>query len=346
MGKKGGNISKGRGGRKKVYNKGAMAALQTAKRAHKKLLDTSLKKNERDPVTRELNAVKAYLEKLAYTPSEEINKGKVPKAKSDENKEILHEHEEAVKEALVKGFSTKLIQEELYDLSGKIVHINTLNGFRKRFRESDEFKTRNEEYLKSVDTMRLYTKVGRIEELTELYRDSYERYQHSPSRENQNQCIKILDQARKESDSPAVYNFKMEQNNLQVNGQVTFNLLGKEEEKELFKRMPINEIIIGRIAARSDSDPTLMMKRLQQSYYAKQAGMFGLASTDDDIKYPSELHYDIEDMVDKHRKIQAEEAQILEESKDDVTDEDPSDLKKKLLKKVRKKKGGKDESKD
>ena len=332
-----GDKKQGKGGRKKCYDRGAFLTLQKVKKAHRELLDLPIKKSERDPITKHLKDIGSYLEKRAYSMPANIKRN----VEEEASKEILpiFKHWDIIKKMVIKGYDTRAMQKYIYQLSGELVHLTSMRARIDKFKETDEFKQEQDKYLQSVDGLRLYTKVGRIEELTDLYNDIKDKYEIAPTTAHQTQMMKILDQARRESDSPAVYNFKMEQNNMQINGSVVFNLLDKEVEREVFKKMPLNEIIIGRLAARSKVNPVLMMKRLHESYYAAQAGMGGLNDLDKEIRYPSELHYDIEDMVSKNKKIVIEEAKVIEEASS--LDENISKLKQQLLDKIRAKKDGK-----
>lgn len=317
-------------GRKKVYDRSAFMMLSTIKKMHRTLLDTDLTKDQRDPVVRELNIIKAFLEKLSYEPREEdLSEGDklLQKDTSRTSQDILDSNKELVQDLIVKGHSIMSIKKEIYKLTRELIHVTTLRSYRDKYKKTEHYYEAMEEYVGGIDSMRLYSKVGRIEELTTLYEDVKTRYEVSPTRENQNQLLKILDQARRESTTPQIYSFQMTQNNMNINGQVTFNLLNREVEKDVFKKLPIQEIILGRIAAKTGTDPIILMEKLHSSYYAVQSGIQGLDQIDNDIKYPSEFMYDIEDMASKQKLIKSKENQRKEEVKKQRESDEKIDVK-------------------
>jgi hypothetical protein len=326
-------------GRKKVYNQGAFLTLEKVKRAHMKLLNSPLKKNERDPITQELKEIKSYLEVRAYTPPDVLNdvsqRDKSAMVERSSNRDIVEQHAEEVNDLIVKGHSLDTIKRALYDLSKQVVATRTIDAYRTRYKATEEYQEAYGRHVGSLDSMRLYTKVGRLEELTIMYEEAYTQHRLLKTRDSQNQVLKILDQARREADSPAVYNFQMNQNNMQINGTAVFNLLQRETEKDLIKGLLINEIVLGRIAAKTGVSALILMKRLHTSYYANQSGINGLSNTDEPIAYPSEIMYDIESMTEKSKKLAIEEAKIVDPV-DDV-DEEISPLKLKLLERIRSK---------
>ena len=327
--------------RKKVTNKSAFLQLQRAKKAHRLICDASLMKSERDPITREINAMITYLDKLAYdeeafvvinTPEENMEAN----TSSMSNQVLLEEHQEIIQEMTIKGFAWPDIRKAIYDQSKQMVHPKSLQSVIKAFKETEAFAKRNAEFMDSTKDMRLFTKAGRMEELTVIYRDMLEQYNRRKTRETVSLLMRILDQARKESDVAVNYNFQMIQNNMQINGSVNFNMLERDVEKNALRNMPLHEILIGRIARKMNVSPIIMLRRLQNSYYSAQAGMIGLDHINDKISYPSEILYDVEDMVARQEAIQIEEAKIIVDPDD--PQEEPSEIKKRILDRLASKK--------
>lgn len=327
---------------KKVVDRTAFACLIKIRQMKKEMEGTGLTVPEIDKLMGHLNSVVSYLTDIAHngTKSEaaiaEAEKRNEADRKRVGHRALLEDNQDEVKDMVVRGFGASDVRKFMYEKTGHTIHPATIKSWIREYKASTEYKESYREYLAGLDSVRLYTKIGRMEEYTMIYRDTYEKYKRNKSQTQLNNLVKILDQARKESDAPANFQFQLVQNQMNINGDVNFNMLDRKKELDVFRNMPLQEIILGRIARKTEQSPIIMMRRLQNSYYANQAGMNGLDKLDEEIKYPSEIHYNIEDMVSKQKAIQVEEAQIVIE--EDNPDEEINPIKAAFLAKLEERK--------
>ena len=329
-----------------VVDRAAQAALIRLQRAKKACKEVDGHKDGASQLMLDLAKVEGYLKKMAYdsTAEEVADRNGDKTAQLMKTQDVMSTHTDHINELIIKGYGPNEIRKSLFELADHMVHGNTVRNHMRKFKATDEYFELHREYVKTLDTTRLFTKVGRLEEYSNLYMDASEKYKRSKSKDNMTTLMKILEQCRRESDAPSNFNFQMVQNQMNVNGTVNFNMLDREKELDIFKGMPLQEFILGRIARKTKVNPIIMMRRLHNSYYAAQAGMKGLDKMEGKISYPSEIHYNIEDMISKQQAIQVEEAQIIEEV--DNPKETMSPIKAKILANIeaRKKKAQEDEA--
>lgn len=254
----------------------------------------------------------------------------------DDHLVIKQKHKKVIHEMVVERQSVSAVQEYLFKKFNDNINKNTLTSYMVKFKKSNEYLKGAREWVESSEELRLYHKRGRLGELEELYLDAYRRWKKSPSKTNADMCLKILEQARKEA-MPIMNQITVNStNNIQQN--IFTNILAKEEQIEIFNRLPLHEIIIGKVAAKQKRDPYLLQRRLQHSYYAAQSGARGMDKLKEDIEYPTSILYNVEDLRGKWNEIQIEEAKILENSDtEEKIAESPNDIKAALLKRLREK---------
>lgn len=321
-----------------IVDRTAYACLISLNKLRREMKGTGLTDGEVTKLMGHISPVTKYLTDLAHVGTKSEAAVEVAEQREDARKEkidhrrILKDNQEEVKDMVVRGFGSVDVRRHIYEETGHTIHPATVKSYIREYKASTEYKEAYREYLTGLDSVRLYTKIGRMEEYTMIYRDTYEKYKRNKSQTQLNNLVKILDQARKESDAPSNFQFNVVQNQMNISGDVNFNMLDRKKELDVFRNMPLQELILGRIARKTDTNPIIMMRRLQNSYYANQAGMNGLDKLNEEIHYPSEIHYNIEDMVSKQRDIQVEEATIVVE--EDNPEEEINAIKAAFLKKL------------
>ena len=97
--------------------------------------------------------------------------------------------------------------------------------------------------------------------------------------------LKTLEQIRKEAEGDI----------LTINGAIDVNIEAQIQEhiqEEIYKTINLKEIILGRVAARMNYDPSKLIAALHNSYYAKFVQISGEYDEDAEITYPSSQAYD------------------------------------------------------
>ncbi len=128
--------------------------------------------------------------------------------------------------------------------------------------------------------------------------------------------LNILEQARKE--------VKGNELNLTIDGKIDINatIQGAENIFEVSKRMPINMLVIGMVAARVGVNPTFIMSALASSYYKNHNGFNGVVS-DEATASPVNLikNYDWSELESKHNEIEVPTNQLMIDALE-IKDED------------------------
>lgn len=288
------------------------------------------KKDPKDKLERVFN----YLIKKATTPADQV----VQVPMDESHLVIKTSYHLDINKMVLERRKLSAIQQMLFEKHEAVVPGGALHSYITRFKKTNEYLKHSAEWINELDDIRIYHKKGRLSELEELYIDAFKRWKQSPSRQGVDQCLKILEQARKETMPIVHQNFQFNQNNIHAN--IITNILAKEEEMIMLDKLPLHEIIIGKVAAKYHRDPYLLQRRLQNSYYAIQAGAHGLDRISEPIQYPTAILYSVEKLGSKWKEIQAEEAQVVQEANVmEKIKQSPSEIKEALLKRVREKKG-------
>ena len=148
-----------------------------------------------------------------------------------------------------------------------------------------EIERKREEFRTKVSDVRLYNKRARLEELTWMYSQMKLRYIALNNTDTYNSLLRTLEQIRKEAEGDV----------LNINGAVDVNVEVAVQEhikKEIYSRVNLIEIILGRVAARMNYDPAKLIAGLHNSYYAKFVEISGDLDEDAEMKYPSSSAYD------------------------------------------------------
>jgi len=207
-----------------------------------------------------------------------------------------------------KMWSIQEVHREIVKEWGIDISINAIQSFRAK--NLEKILELQKEYTNNFKTVRLAHKKSRLEEYLWLYLETKEQYQSAKSRDDRKFLKDLLESIRREVDGDV----------LRIEGDVNVNIehtLNIHIHRELFKKLPINEIIITRVATRTGINPLLLLYRLQNSYYAKYTGF---APKDEqkvyDLpEYPSAQVYDLNKLMQMNQEVNKREqktAQVLQ----------------------------------
>lgn len=211
-----------------------------------------------------------------------------------------------------------------------------------RNRHIDKIKERQEEFKRDYSDIRLGYKRSRLDELQWLYGTRRDKYIATQSQSDYKLLLQTLEAIKKE----------VEIDVLRIEGDINHKVettINVHVQKDLFKDMTINDIIIGRVAAKSGLNAAYMIERLHTSYYSKHSGFNPgeKHALEEEINYPSSIVYNWESIKRKH----TEEKHLIDEKrKPEVIEdakiiEDSNSIKEALLARVKKAKGDVNEAK-
>lgn len=187
---------------------------------------------------------------------------------------------------------------------GYSVQIGSVRQFRKR--NLDKITARQEHHKRDYGELRLSHKKSRLEELQELYADRKQKYQVSGTKDDYKLLLQTLQQIQKECEIDTI----------RLEGQINHNVevtLNYHIEQEVMKNMTINDIIIGRVAARNGVSTNFLIERLHSSLYARFSGFSEPEDPNNlmnqEIQYPSAIVYN----WDQIRKIEDEKVKADKE---------------------------------
>ena len=212
------------------------------------------------------------------------------------------------------------------------VNITAVGDFRRR--HISEINKRIEEHKRTFSDIRLGHKRSRLEELVWLYNKRKRIYEISGKGEDHRLLLSTLDQIKKEAEGDV----------LRIDGNINVGLdvtINDHIQKDLNRTIPIKEIILARVAAKTKSSPVKLMKYINDSIYRKVLDSAEEAEVVYMPQYPSLQNYDF----DKIRRVQEQEAQNkvietrLEETPEPDKLSEADELKKLLLKKLSGKQG-------
>lgn len=131
-----------------------------------------------------------------------------------------------------------------------------------------EIDARRATFLASSDQYKIASEAGRLQILNEILVDLHIKYQYYMEQKKEQKAMifsreirNILEQARKE--------VKGNELKLTVDGKIdiTATLHGQENIDRMMRTLPINSIVVGIVAAKSNIDPAILIAQLASSYY-------------------------------------------------------------------------------
>lgn len=148
-----------------------------------------------------------------------------------------------------------------------------------------EIERKREEFRSRVSDVRLYNKRARLEELAWMYSQMKLRYVALNSSDAYNSLLRTLEQIRKEAEGDVV----------NIKGAIDVNVeveIQNHIKQEIYSRVNLIEIILGRVAARMQYDPAKLIAGLHNSYYSKFVEISGKLDENAEMAYPSASIYD------------------------------------------------------
>jgi hypothetical protein len=198
-----------------------------------------------------------------------------------------------------------------------------------------EIERKREEFRNKVTDVRLYNKRPRLEELAWMYSKMKMRYVSSEGVIAYNAMLRTLEQLRKESEGDII----------NVNGALDINLnaeINVHIQKEILKTINLKEIILGRVAARMNYDPEKLIAGLHNSYYNKFVQISGDFDEQADMKYPSLINYDFNEIEKRNAQVN----DIVDVEAEPVKEEEhqkAQSIKELFLSKIRKQKAAEEQ---
>ena len=212
---------------------------------------------------------------------------------------------------------------------GLDVNIATVNNFRLRY--IDQIRERQDEYKREFSDLRLGYKRSRLDELTYLYNSRKQKYRTTEGKEDYKLLLLTLEQIKRE----------VEGDRIVIDGNITMDLestVNDHIQEEIMKQLNIVDIIVARVAARTNTDARFLIGKLRSSYYAKFTGFLKPDNSlmEDEVIYPSKSVYNFDEIERLHKSGQMNEGPI-EEPNIEIVKEGKS-FKERILAKIQEKK--------
>lgn len=192
---------------------------------------------------------------------------------------------------------------------------NTIANFRKK--HLDKITELQEIHKRDYSSVRLAHKKSRLLELSELYVGRKSLYDKHNRREDYTLLLNTLKQIEHEVDGDQIM----------VNGQIVHNIehtISSHIHKELLKDVSILEIVIGKVAAKTNVAPEYLVAKLTKGLYSKFSG-FAMPDNQDlsqnEITYPSQMVYDIDWLKQRQDKIKKDSKELMSSHSVKVSDE-------------------------
>ena len=226
-------------------------------------------------------------------------------------------------------FSAKEVHRIVTLEWGMEVNLNTIDAFRKR--NMEVVTARQEEYKRDFSDVRLGHKRSRLDELQYLYNHRKAKYESSGSKDDYKLLLTTIDQIRKEVEGDKL----TIDGNIQMDVEHTVNM---HIQQEVLKTVVINDIVVGRLAAKLGVDSRLLINKLHNSYYSKFTGFDPTKELAEELPmYPSKFVYNFDE-------LQAQQAVLAEKSKQEkaslpvlppTKSQEMSDIKSLLAKRIK-----------
>jgi hypothetical protein len=204
-----------------------------------------------------------------------------------------------VREQMIELFGRMFTGVEVHEVCLKQWKMTVTKNMVDDFRKNNiiEINKRIEEHKRTYSDIRLGHKRSRLEELVWLYGKRKRIYEISNKGEDHRLLLATLDQIKKEAEGDV----------LRIDGNINIGLdvtIQNHIQKDLAKTIPLKEIVLARVAAKSGSDPLKLINYLNQSIYRKVLDA-ETVDFEEMPEYPSLQNYDF----DRIRRIQDQEEQ-------------------------------------
>lgn len=255
-----------------------------------------------------------------------------PKKVQTIDNHILSGKKAELLELFGRFYSNAEVHKICIDEYGIPVNLMALSSFKEMYAE--DIKARQEDFKRDYSDLRLGHKRSRLDELHYLYIDRKQKYVKTSSRDDYKLLLVTIEQIRKE----------VEGDKLTITGDLNVNIehtINLHIQKEIMKDLTIMDIVIGKIAARSNVNPRFFIAKLHNSYYRQFSGLGDTLDLQATPQYPSDQAYD----MDKIRTLWKEKPKEVPSLMEPLTiaipvekEEEVNDIKAKLLQIIKRRK--------
>jgi hypothetical protein len=213
-------------------------------------------------------------------------------------------------------------QDELLDLFGRLYTLDEVYriviedwGYNIARETIRTFYSRNiqtieklrDQYQSDFSDVALTKKRSRLDKLSVMFFTYYNKWSKDNRLEYSRELRAILEHIRKEVEGDNI--------NLNIQGQINVDMTIEANKTlyDTYKRIPVNNLILGMVAAKKGIDPTKLMAQLTSSYYSAMTGYGGKYDAETQLIHPVDLTYNWNEINMKHRGDKKND--LIEEAK-------------------------------
>lgn len=234
---------------------------------------------------------KNYITKISHLSrmlSEAIGK--------DKQVNILDLKELDIVEMLGKFYTIEEVYKTIHEEWGYEVLMPQLMRWANKHKATIEQK--KADYILRNKDFRIATDTGRLEVLNSQLSYWQNQFNKKHTESQTKLIMQILEQARRE--------VKGNELHLTVDGKIDINasVHAANNIREVSRKLPINMLIIGMVAAKTGQNPLVLMTQLASSYYANANGFNGNITGNEEINSPVNLikSYNWDELREKNRR--------------------------------------------
>ena len=256
-----------------------------------------LPQDEQNRIVMRTKAIKVLLNKVS-TLRQQAFGIKKPQHHTSLALGLLDERASELIEYFGRMLSIKEVHEIISKKWGYDISKEVLNSFKKV--NSDAINEKVKLFQSDYSDIRLTHKKGRVEELVQIYNNRKQKYGVTMALRDEEQLMKLLKQIKDECEGTSM---RIDHH---ISGQLAITVNYAVQE-QVMNGMTINDIVIARVAARSHINPTFILSRLCNSFYAKHSGFMrpDKSLEEQEIVYPSTIVYNW-DAIEKQHKMKGD----------------------------------------
>lgn len=231
----------------------------------------------------------------------------------------ISEHTEELVELFAQYYTVKDIIEIMKHRIGRTINNTSLKLF---FQDNKlVIEKKRQEFQAQKKEIFIATETGRLKILNDLLLKWNIKFQKDEKLAYSSEIRKILEQARKEIKGDQLY--------LTMDGQIDINATvhGQENISHTLRKLNINMLIIGLVAAKTGQNPAVLMGQLASSYYKNENGFNGGELDGKNIQLPGDIIRNMgwDELRKKHEELKEQrneisDALIIEETKEKATE--------------------------
>jgi hypothetical protein len=162
-------------------------------------------------------------------------------------------------------------------------------------RNLQEIERLRSQYEADYSDLALTKKRGRLDRLSVMFHTYYKKWSDEGHRLPYSQEMRaILRQIKEEVEGDIV--------NINIQGQINVDLTMEANKtmSEVFRRIPINNMIVAMVAAKKGINPTNILSQLTNSFYSAFNG-FGVYDPTKEVQHPVDLTYNWNEISRRHK---------------------------------------------